>query len=92
MDALGKHGVPVPALVTLCEDSSVIGTPFYVMEYVQGKIYKDPGLAELSPDQRRQVYRAMNETIAKIHSVNVDEAGIADYGKHGEYNSMLIIN
>merc|ERR1719323_1246373 len=90
MDALGKHGVPVPALVTLCEDSSVIGTPFYVMEYVQGKIYKDPGLAELSPDQRRQVYRAMNETIAKIHSVNVEEAGIGDYGKHDNYVSRQV--
>ena len=65
---------------------SVIGTPFYVMEFVAGKIYKDPSLPGLSPDERRKVYGAMNQTIAKIHSVDVDKAGIADYGKHGETN------
>ena len=84
MEALGRQGVPVPTLVTLCEDTDIIGTPFYVMEYCEGKIYKDPSLPGLNPEQRRKVYKAMNETIAKIHSVNVEEAGIADYGKHGE--------
>ena len=62
---------------------SVIGTPFYIMEFVAGKIYKDPSLPGLSPDERRKVYGAMNKTIAKIHSVDVEQAGIADYGKHG---------
>ena len=84
MEALGRQGVPVPTLVTLCEDTDIIGTPFYVMEYCEGKIYKDPSLPGLNPEQRRKVYKAMNETIAKIHSVNVEEAGIVDYGKHGE--------
>ena len=54
------------------------------MDYVEGKIYKDPSLPGLSPDERKAVYGAMNKTIAKIHSVDVDKAGIADYGKHGE--------
>ena len=63
---------------------SVIGTPFYLMEFIAGKIYKDPSLPGLSPEERRKVYGAMNQTIAKIHSVDVDKAGIADYGKHGE--------
>ena len=53
------------------------------MEYVEGKIYKDPSLPGLTPEQRRKVYSAMNRTIAKIHTVDVHEAGIADYGKHG---------
>ena len=53
------------------------------MEYVDGKIYKDPGLPDLTPDDRERVYSAMNKTIAKIHSVDINEAGIADYGKHG---------
>ena len=66
---------------------SVIGTPFYVMEFVAGKIYKDPSLPGLSPEERTKVYGAMNKTIAKIHSVDVHAAGIADYGKHGENNS-----
>ena len=65
---------------------SVLGTPFYMMEFVAGKIYKDPSLPGLSPDERRKVYGAMNKTIAQIHSVDLDKAGIADYGKHGEIN------
>ena len=64
---------------------SIIGTPFYLMDYVAGKIYKDPSLPGLDAESRKKVYTAMNKTIAKIHSVDVTEAGIADYGKHGEY-------
>jgi len=90
MEALGRHGVPVPTLLNLCEDSSIIGTPFYLMEYVDGKIYKDPGLPDLTPDDRERVYSAMNKTIAKIHSVDINEAGIADYGKHGDYVSRQV--
>ena len=70
---------------------SVLGTPFYVMEFVAGKIYKDPSLPGLSPDERRKVYGAMNKTIAKIHSVDVEAAGIADYGKHGDNNSCIAL-
>lgn len=55
------------------------------MDYVEGKIYKDPSLPGLSPEARGKVYSAMNQTIAKIHSVDVEKAGIADYGKHGDY-------
>ena len=66
-------------------DFSIIGTPFYLMDYVEGKIYKDPSLPGLSPEARSEVYSAMNRTIAQIHSVDVEKAGIADYGKHGDY-------
>ena len=55
------------------------------MDYVEGKIHKDPSLPGLSPEERGKVYSAMNKTIAKIHSVDVEKAGIADYGKHGDY-------
>jgi len=85
MNALGKQGVPVPPLHGLCEDDSIIGTPFYLMDYVAGKIYKDPSLPGLDAESRKKVYTAMNKTIAKIHSVDVTEAGIADYGKHEGY-------
>ena len=54
------------------------------MEYVEGKIYKDPSLPGLTPEERRKIYSAMNRTIAKIHTVDVHQAGIADYGKHGK--------
>merc|ERR1711971_1202535 len=75
MEALSKHGVPIPPLHGLCQDSTVLGTPFYIMSYVPG----------LSPEDRRKVYAAMNRTIAQIHSVDVETAGLSDYGKHGEY-------
>ena len=70
---------------------SVLGTPFYVMEFVAGKIYKDPSLPGLSPEERKKVYGAMNKTIAKIHSVDVEAAGIADYGKHGDNDSCIAV-
>lgn len=70
--------------MTVCV-CSVLGTPFYLMEHVQGRIFKDPSLPGLRPEERSQVYAAMNRTIATIHAVDVDAAGLADYGKHGEY-------
>jgi len=85
MNALGKQGVPVPPLHGLCQDDSVLGTPFYMMDYVAGKIYKDPSLPGIDKESRKKVYAAMNKTIAKIHSVDVNAEDIADYGKHGGY-------
>ena len=66
MEALSKHGVPIPPLHGLCQDSSVLGTPFYLMSYVPGRIFKDPSLPGLSPEDRRKVYAAMNRTIAQV--------------------------
>jgi len=85
MEALGRQGVPIPPLHGLCEDESVLGTPFYLMSYVSGRIYKEPSLPGLTSWERGQVYTAMNRTIAQIHSVDIDAAGIADYGKHEDY-------
>ena len=81
MEALGKQGVPMPSMYGLFEDPSILGTPFYLMAYVSGRIYKNPSLPELGPEERKKVYKAMNQTISKIHSVDVHEAGLADYGK-----------
>ena len=66
MEALSKHGVPIPPLHGLCQDSSVLGTPFYLMSYVPGRIFKDPSLPGLSSEDRRKVYAAMNRTIAQV--------------------------
>ncbi|KAM9746666.1 acyl-CoA dehydrogenase family member 10 isoform 3-T3 [Dama dama] len=85
MKALANAGVPVPKVLDLCEDSSVIGTPFYLMEYCPGLIYKDPSLPGLEPSQRRAIYTAMNRVLCKIHSVDLKAAGLEDYGKHGDY-------
>ncbi|XP_063171514.1 acyl-CoA dehydrogenase family member 10 [Candoia aspera] len=85
LKALGDTGVPVPGVLSLCEDSSVIGTPFYLMEYCVGRIFKDPALPELEPHQRREVYTAMNSVLCKIHSIDVKAVGLEDYGKRGNY-------
>ena len=81
MHALRQQGVPMPEMLGLCTDTRVIGTPFYLMSYVPGKIYKNPALPGLEPNARKKVYSAMNKTIAKIHSVDLIEAGLTDYGK-----------
>lgn len=62
---------------------SVLGTPFYIMEYVNGRIFKDPALPGLSPDERRQVFSAATDILSRIHKVNIKEAGLEDYGKAG---------
>jgi acyl-CoA dehydrogenase family protein 10 len=85
MEAVGRHGVPTPALHGLCQDPAILGTPFYVMSYVPGRIHKNPALPGLEPSERRAVYSAMNRTIAQIHSVDIHAAGIADYGKQEDY-------
>ncbi|XP_008068444.1 acyl-CoA dehydrogenase family member 10 [Carlito syrichta] len=85
MKALANAGVPVPKVLDLCEDSSVIGTPFYLMEYCPGLIYKDPSLPGLEPSQRRATYTAMNRVLCKIHRVDLQAVGLGDYGKQGGY-------
>ncbi|KAM6166396.1 LOW QUALITY PROTEIN: acyl-CoA dehydrogenase family member 10 [Erethizon dorsatum] len=85
MKALANAGVPVPRVLDLCEDSSVIGTPFYVMEYCPGRIYKDPSLPGLEPSQRRAVYTAMNRVLCQIHSMDLQAAVPDGYEKQGDY-------
>ncbi|XP_045056966.1 acyl-CoA dehydrogenase family member 10 isoform X3 [Desmodus rotundus] len=85
MKALANAGVPVPKVLDLCEDSRIIGTPFYLMEYCPGLVYKDPTLPGLEPSQRWAIYTAMNRVLCKIHSVDFKAMGLEDYGKHGDY-------
>ncbi|XP_068681218.1 acyl-CoA dehydrogenase family member 10-like isoform X2 [Montipora foliosa] len=86
MTALGSVGVPVPKTLALCEDSSILGTPFYVMEYKQGRLFKDPSLPGMTVDERKEIYHAMNETLFKIHNVDIDAVGLGDFGKRGFSN------
>ncbi|XP_028711466.1 acyl-CoA dehydrogenase family member 10 isoform X1 [Peromyscus leucopus] len=85
MKALGNAGVPVPTVLDLCEDSSIIGTPFYLMEYCPGIIYKDPSLPGLEPRQRQAIYTAMNQVLCRIHSVDLRATGLDSFGKQGDY-------
>nr|KAF6463665.1 acyl-CoA dehydrogenase family member 10 [Rousettus aegyptiacus] len=92
MKALANAGVPVLKVLDLCEDPRVIGTPFYLMEYCPGLIYKDPSLPGLEANQRRAIYTAMNRVLCKIHSVDLDTAGLGDYGRQGDYFPCQVQN
>ncbi|WP_372884649.1 phosphotransferase family protein [Shimia sp.] len=83
--ALAGSEVPVARMLQLCEDDSVIGSAFYVMERVRGRGFDDPRLPELDMDQRRAVFDEMNRVLAAIHSVDITAAGLADYGPEGNY-------
>ncbi|XP_060642040.2 acyl-CoA dehydrogenase family member 10 isoform X1 [Anolis sagrei] len=85
LKAMAQASVPVPEVLALCEDPSIIGTPFYLMEHCAGRIFKDPSLPGLEARQRMEIYTAMNRVLCKIHSVDIQVAGLEDYGKHGNY-------
>lgn len=90
MSALAGSAVPVPGMRVLCEDESVIGTVFYVMDWVEGRIFFDPRLPGMSPAERGAMFDAMNRVIASLHQVDVRAAGLADYGKPGGYVARQI--
>jgi aminoglycoside phosphotransferase (APT) family kinase protein len=85
MRALKDTGVPAPRMVGLCEDVSVIGTPFFVMEHVEGRIFWDPTLPQLTRDERSAVYDDMNRVVAKLHEIDYAAIGLGDYGRPGHY-------
>jgi len=90
MHALGPTGVPVPRMRVLCEDASVIGTPFYVMDYVDGRVLTDIRLAAVAPEQRRPIYLAMADTLAALHRVDYQAVGLGSYGKPENYVARQI--
>jgi aminoglycoside phosphotransferase (APT) family kinase protein len=84
--ALENTPVPVPKVFHLCEDTSVIGSMFYVMEYCDGRVFWDAALPELENNaERTKAYKQMGEVLAAIHSVDLDAVGLSDYGKPGSY-------
>lgn len=85
ISALAKTDVPVAKSYALCEDDAVIGTAFYVMDYVEGRILWDPALPGLQPSERTAIFDEMNRVIAALHSVDYAAVGLADYGKPGSY-------
>jgi aminoglycoside phosphotransferase (APT) family kinase protein len=85
MTALAPLGIPVPKMVLLCEDEDVIGRAFYLMEHVEGRIFWQQWLPDLAPAERGAIYDEMNRVIAALHRVDVAQAGLADYGKAGNY-------
>lgn len=86
MKALQGTGVPVPHALGLCDDASVIGTPFFVMKYVNGRIFWDPTVPELATNAARAaVYREYVDALAALHAVDYAKVGLGDYGKVGGY-------
>ena len=85
MKALDGRGVPVPNMLALCEDESVIGRAFYVMSFIEGRVMWDQSLPGLTPAERGAIYDEMNRVIAALHSVDVGAAGLSDFGRPGNY-------
>ncbi|KAK7485430.1 hypothetical protein BaRGS_00023378 [Batillaria attramentaria] len=85
MSAVGRQGVPVPPMLAFCDDSSVVGTPFYLMGYVRGRVFKDPSDPRLRPEDRWAAMEAMCDVLCKIHSVDINKAQLTDYGRHGQF-------
>ena len=85
MKALQDTDVPVPRMLHLCEDPSIIGTEFFLMQFVTGQVFWDPALPELEKAQRGKVYDEQNRALAALHLVKPAEVGLADFGKGGSY-------
>jgi aminoglycoside phosphotransferase (APT) family kinase protein len=85
MQALTTSEVPVPQMRVLCDDDSVIGSMFYVMDYLDGRIFWNAALPEQTPAERGAIYDAMNQVLADLHNVDVNKVGLSDYGKPGNY-------
>ncbi len=85
MQGLAGSAVPVPQMLLLCEDEAVIGRAFYVMGFMQGRVLWDQSLPGMTPPERSAIYDEMNRVIAALHSVDVAAAGLAGYGKPGNY-------
>ena len=83
--ALQNTEVPVPKTYGLCEDEDVIGTSFFVMDFLDGSIYWDLLLADKSPKERTEIYVSKNKVIAELHKVNYENVGLSNYGKPGNY-------
>jgi len=81
MNALQGSAVPVPVVHLLCEDDRIIGTPFFVMDYVASRLLRDPTLPGIAVDQRQALYQAMTQTLAALHNLDYQAAGLADFGK-----------
>jgi aminoglycoside phosphotransferase (APT) family kinase protein len=90
MTALRGTEVPVPRTRCLCQDEAVLGTAFYVMDFVPGRVLWDPALPGMSAAERAAIFDEMNRVIAALHRVDYAAVGLADYGKPGNYFARQI--
>lgn len=88
--ALAETDVPVPRALWLEEDASILGTPFYVMERLEGRVFSDTALPGVAPEDRRAMYLDMARVLARLHAVRPEDVGLSDFGKPGNYFARQI--
>ncbi len=72
--------------------SSVVGTPFYLMDHIQGRVFKDPSLPGMTRSERQDIYQAMCDVLCKVHSVDINKADLQQYGKHGKCREPNLVD
>jgi aminoglycoside phosphotransferase (APT) family kinase protein len=90
MRALAPTAVPVPSVYALCEDEAIIGSTFYVMEFLDGRVFWDQRLPGLGPTHRQAMFASMNSVIAALHSVDPTAVGLEGFGRPGNYMARQI--
>lgn len=90
MSALARTDVPVPPTLVMCDDASIVGTPFFVMGCVAGRVFRQPHLPGVSAADRAAMYDDMADVLARLHAVDVTGVGLGDYGKPGNYYARQI--
>ncbi|MEJ5988456.1 phosphotransferase family protein [Ramlibacter sp. PS3R-8] len=85
MQALADSGVPVPRMRAWCGDEAVVGTPFYLMEFLDGRVLTDPSLPDSTPSERAAIYDEMNRVLARLHTVDIQALGLQSFGRPGNY-------
>ena len=90
LSALADTDVPVAQVYHLCEDDAIIGSMFYLMEYMQGRVLWDPALPNMSTVQRGEIFDQMNQVLVSLHSLDIEAAGLQDYGRPGNYFARQI--
>jgi len=88
--ALRDSGVPVPRTYVLCEDPAIIGTSFYLMDCVHGRVFADPLLPDITPDERRTLYDAFSTVLTRLHRVDWKTVGLEGFGRPGNYFARQI--
>jgi aminoglycoside phosphotransferase (APT) family kinase protein len=90
ISALYAADFPVPRPYVLCKDEEIVGTMFFIMEFVEGRIYWDLDLPDSDPGERRAIYEHANQTIADLHTFDYEQIGLSDFGKPGNYFARQI--
>lgn len=90
LKALERTNVRIPKPLLLCEDTSVVGTPFYLMQRIEGRVFHDCALPDMAPEDRRAAYLSMAEAMAELHKISPEEIGLGDFGRPGNYFARQI--